>query len=64
MAHGLTDDVALWALPGAQIEAYVEKLEKLAKANDLLTAFHTLRRQDVAAGQTPTYGESLARLAS
>ena len=58
----LTDEVALWALPGAQIAAYVEKLEKLAKANDLLTTFHTLRRQDVAAGQTPTYGESLARL--
>lgn len=60
----LTDDVALWALPGAHLAAYVEKVEKLAKANDLLTTFHTLRRQDVAAGQTPTYGESLARLSS
>lgn len=59
----LTDDVALWALPGAQLAAYVEKIEKLAQANELLTTFHTLRRQDVAAGQTPTYGESLARLA-
>jgi uncharacterized protein (DUF169 family) len=60
----LTDDVALWALPGAQLEAYVAKVEKLSKANDLLTTFHTLRRQDVAAGQTPTYGESLARLSN
>jgi len=60
----LTDDVALWALPGAQLSAYVEKVEKLAKANDLLTTFHTRRRQDVAAGQTPTYGESLARLSN
>lgn len=60
----LTDDVALWALPGAQIAAYVEKVEKLAQANELLTTFHALRRQDVAAGQTPTYGESLARLSS
>jgi uncharacterized protein (DUF169 family) len=59
----LTDDVALWALPGAQLEAYVEKVAKLSKANDLLTTFHSLRRQDVATGQTPTYGESLARLA-
>jgi hypothetical protein len=39
-------------------------VEKLAKANDLLTTFHTRRRQDVAAGQTPTYGESLARLSN
>lgn len=60
----LTDDVALWALPGAHLAAYVEKVEKLAKANDLLTTFHTRRRQDVAAGQAPTYGESLARLSS
>lgn len=59
-----TDDVALWALPGAQLATYVEKVEKLSKANDLLTTFHTLRRQDVAAGQAPTYGESLARLSS
>ena len=58
----LTDDSALWALPGARIEQYVEKVEKLSKANDLLTNFHTLRRHDVADGQTPTYGESLARL--
>ncbi len=60
----MTDDVALWALPGAQLAAYVEKVEKLAKANDLLTTFHALRRQDVAAGQMPTYGESLARLSN
>jgi hypothetical protein len=59
----LTDDIALWALPGARIAQYVEKVEKLSKANDLLTTFHTRRRQDVADGQTPTYGESLARLA-
>jgi len=61
---GFTDDIALWALPGAQIEQYVEKIAKLSKANDILTTFHTLRRQDVAAGQMPTYGESMARLSS
>lgn len=60
----LTDDIALWALPGAQIEQYVEKVENLSKANDLLTTFHTLRRQDVVSGQTPTYAESLARLSA
>lgn len=61
--EGLTDDIALWALPGARIAHYVEKVEKLSKANDLLTTFHTRRRQDVADGQRPTYGESLTRLA-
>ncbi|MEZ4863556.1 MAG: DUF169 domain-containing protein [Caldilineaceae bacterium] len=60
----LTDDVALWALPGATLGDYVDKIAKLAHANELLTTFHTLRRQDVAAGQQPTYGASLARLNS
>lgn len=61
---GFTDDIALWALPGAQLAQYVEKIAKLSKANEILTAFHNLRRQDVAAGQHPTYGESMARLSN
>lgn len=57
-----TDDTALWALPGAKIAAYAERITKLAAANDVLGRFHALRRVDVAAGDRPTYAESLARL--
>jgi uncharacterized protein (DUF169 family) len=58
----LTDDVALWALPGAKVGRYAERVEKLAAANDTLGHFHELRRQDVADGGAPTYGESLRRM--
>jgi uncharacterized protein (DUF169 family) len=58
----LTDDVALWALPGAKLEAYATRLASLARANATLGTFHQLRRQDVEAGQRPTLQESLARL--
>jgi uncharacterized protein (DUF169 family) len=55
----LTDDVALFAIPGAKLEAYVERIETLAKANRVLSAFHQLRRRDVEEGKTPTVQESL-----
>jgi uncharacterized protein (DUF169 family) len=58
----LKHDVSLFAIPGAKLEAYVERISALAKANGILTQFHTLRRQDVEAGQTPTIEQSLARL--
>ncbi len=54
-----TDDVALFAIPGAKLEAYVERLETLAKANQVLSAFHKLRRRDVEDGKTPTVQQSL-----
>ena len=57
-----TDDFALWALPGARIGQYAERIHVLAKANQILTQFHTLRRTDVEAGQSPTVKQSLARL--
>ncbi len=58
----LTDDVALYALPGNNLAGYVERIATLAKANQVLSTFHRLRREDVAAGASPTIGESLARL--
>jgi uncharacterized protein (DUF169 family) len=58
----LTDDVAIYAVPGARIAAYAERVGQLATANGVLAAFHTLRRQDIDAGGTPTIQESLARL--
>jgi uncharacterized protein (DUF169 family) len=58
----LTDDVALWALPGVKLSAYVERIEALAKANSVLSQFHQIRRKDVAGGGKPTIKESLARM--
>ena len=58
----LPESVALWALPGANLAAYVERIEALAAANRTLTAFHARRRADVAAGERPTLAESLARM--
>src|ERR1700683_5587736 len=47
----LTPDVALYAIPGSKLEAFAERVAALARANSVLTAFHTLRRKDVEAGK-------------
>src|ERR1700723_1034576 len=60
----LTDDVAVFAIPGAKLEAYVRRIEALAKANGILANFHKIRRKTIAAGGTPTIKESLAALTS
>lgn len=60
----LTGDVALFAIPGAKLDAYVERIVALSQANGILTRFHELRRNDVAAGLRPTIAESLVRLQS
>ena len=59
----LTDDVAVFAIPGARLEPYAKRIEALSKANAVLSRFHQLRRRDVAAGGTPTIKDSLAALA-
>lgn len=58
----LSDDVALWALPGGRVAEFVERIEALAAANETLARFHDLRRQDVESGARPTIEESLVRL--
>jgi uncharacterized protein (DUF169 family) len=58
----LTDDVAVYALPGARIAEYAARVSELATANGVLTSFHALRRRDIEAGGSPTIKESLARL--
>jgi len=58
----LTDDVALYAVPGSAIAAFAERIEALSKANRILQKFHQIRRKDVEAGKTPTVQESLAAL--
>src|ERR1700723_500503 len=60
----LTDDVAVFAIPGAKLEAYVRRIEALAKANGILANFHKIRHKTIAAGGTPTIKESLAALTS
>jgi len=59
----LTDDVALWAIPGSKLNLYAERIAALAKANAILTTFHRVRRGDVEAGKSPTVKESLAAMA-
>jgi uncharacterized protein (DUF169 family) len=59
----LTDDVAIFAIPGAKLEAYTRRIESLSKANAVLANFHQIRRRAIAAGATPTVKESLAALA-
>ncbi|MGA8273637.1 MAG: DUF169 domain-containing protein [Candidatus Sulfotelmatobacter sp.] len=58
----LTDDIAVFAIPGAKLEAYAARIEALAKANAVLAKFHRIRRRDIAAGQMPTIKDSLAAL--
>ena len=56
------DSTTLWALPGVNLEDYVEAVETFATANSLLRRFHDQRRMDVAAGKMPSVEESLERL--
>ncbi len=60
----LTDDVALFALPGAKLAAYADRLDTLAQANRTLSQFHQIRRRAIEAGHAPTILESLAQLQS
>jgi uncharacterized protein (DUF169 family) len=55
----LTDSIALFAIPGANIEAYVDRIVILARANEILSQFHRLRQRDVHAGNSPTVQDSL-----
>jgi uncharacterized protein (DUF169 family) len=55
----LSDDIALYAIPGATIGAFAERIAALANANAILTKFHQIRRRDVEAGNSPTVQESL-----
>ncbi len=59
----LKPEVALFAVPGPILEAFTQRVVELAKANQVLTAFHKLRRADVEAGKRPSVQESLAAMA-
>ncbi|MGC2403105.1 MAG: DUF169 domain-containing protein [Acidobacteriaceae bacterium] len=61
---GMTDEVAIFAIPGSRLEDYVRRIEALAKANSILSKFHHIRRNDVSAGASPTVKDSLAAMSS
>ena len=60
----LSGDIALYAIPGATLAAFAERIEALSKANQILTKFHQIRRKDIEAGGNPTIQESLVALQS
>jgi uncharacterized protein (DUF169 family) len=60
--NALTDDTAIWALPGAKIAEYAARIKVLTEANNILSQFHQLRRKDVEQGESPSVKESLKRL--
>jgi uncharacterized protein (DUF169 family) len=60
----LTDDVALYAVPGASVADFAARVFALSQANAILTQFHQIRRRDIEAGKSPTIKESLAALQS
>jgi len=60
----LTDDVAVFAIPGAKLEEFATRIEALAEANRILTQFHTVRKQQVAAGAKPTAAETMAAMSA
>ncbi len=60
----LTDSIAIFAIPGAKLEAYTRRIEVLAKANAVLSRFHEIRRRDISAGHSPTIQESLMAMGS
>src|SRR5580698_1436934 len=60
----LTDDVAIFVIPGEKLAAYTERIEALAKANTVLSKFHQIRRHDIEMGKLPTIKESLEALSA
>lgn len=60
----LQDDVAVFAIPGAKLAEYGERIEALAKANAVLSRFHSIRRRAVEEGQNPTINDSLAAMSA
>jgi len=60
----LADDVAIFAIPGAKLSEYTERIEVLSRANALLSRFHQIRRRAVEDGANPTIKDSLAALSA
>lgn len=59
-----TEELAIFALPGATISAYLDRLRVLASANLVLSRFHHMRRMDIASGNRPSIHQSLQLFAA
>jgi uncharacterized protein (DUF169 family) len=59
-----TDSDAIFAIPGARLETYVERIEILTKANAVLAKFHQIRRQAIETGSRPTIQDSLRAMSA
>ncbi|HUA86711.1 MAG TPA: DUF169 domain-containing protein [Bryobacteraceae bacterium] len=60
----LSSEVALYAIPGATLAAFAERIAALAGANEILSKFHRIRREAIESGAKPTIQDSLAALQS
>jgi uncharacterized protein (DUF169 family) len=60
----LSEDVAIFAVPGPSLGAFAERIEALAAANSTLAKFHRLRRSEIERGGSPTVKESLMAMGS
>jgi uncharacterized protein (DUF169 family) len=60
----LSDDVALYAVPGASIAAFAGRVAALSRANSILSRFHRIRRRDIEQGNSPSIKDSLAAMQS
>ncbi|HEY6491522.1 MAG: DUF169 domain-containing protein [Terracidiphilus sp.] len=59
-----TENTAIFAIPGAKLDAYTERIEALTKANTVLRKFHQLRGKEIGTGRRPSIEESLAEFAA
>ncbi len=60
----LSNEVALYAIPGAALSAFAERIAALAEANEVLSKFHRIRRKAIESGAKPTIQDSLVALQS
>ena len=60
----LTDDIAVFAIPGSKLPEFTARIEALANANSILTQFHAVRRRQVASGAKPTAAETMAAMSA
>ncbi len=58
----LSDDIALWGLRGDVTSEYVDEIETLSKANDVLTQFHANRKLAIEADEEPSVKDTLAAM--
>src|SRR5262249_30688870 len=58
----LTPEVAIYAVPAVKLEAFTARVAALAKANAVLTQFHSVRRTAIESGSRPSVAESLSAM--